>query len=54
MKLNIKGYSKDGIDDCDTDERNGFWITKKYLNARVELLFENSRHSMVIGKFLAH
>ena len=24
MKLNIKGYFKDEIDDCDTDERNGF------------------------------
>ena len=28
MKLNIKGYFKDEIDDCDTDERNGFWNTK--------------------------
>ena len=33
-KLNIKGYFEDEIDDCDMDERNGFWITKKYLNAR--------------------
>ena len=24
MKLNIKRYFKDEIDDCDTDERNGF------------------------------